>query len=349
MAVFVETPTRRCQGDLPSEMAPTKCTSRPFVVKETCPGCGCIDADRVLHGLEDRLFRMTRRSFELHECRSCSLRFLSPMPAAEELAACYPKGYWVGPTRGLGGLGTMLEVYRRFALRSHGRFVRSALLEQKHRGAFRGMLDVGCGDGSVLATVGEVRAKGIDRSAEALACVRQRGFETHEGTLDDAPWAEGSFSLITAFHFLEHVADVKGTLLQMRRLLTDDGEIVLQVPNCRSLQARLLGRFWAGYDVPRHLVDFDDRTLAQLLGECGFEIVRTNHHCLRDNPTTLVNSLLPSLYPPARVARRRSARGAAALVANLAYFGATLLATPWATLESWLGRGASIMVRAKRV
>jgi hypothetical protein len=136
-------------------------------------------------------------------------------------------------------------------------------------------------------------------------------------------------------------------LAAMRELLREDGDLVLQVPNVRSWQARLLGRYWGGLDVPRHLVDYSDRSLVALLEREGFEVQAVNHHCLRDNPTTLANSLAPGLYPPARVVNGGAHSGPRALLANLSYLAITLACTPFAVLESLCGRGASVMVHAR--
>lgn len=152
---------------------------------------------------------------------------------------------------------------------------------------------------------------------------------------------------MTAFHFLEHVHPPEPVLDAMRRLLAPGGALVLQVPNVRSWQAKLLGRHWGGLDVPRHLVDHSDRTLVALLGRCAFDVIACNHHCLRDNPTTFANSLVPGLYPPARVCRGGAEGGVGAALANLAYFAVTLACTPFAVIESLCGRGASVIVHAR--
>ena len=59
------------------------------------------------------------------------------------------------------------------------------------------------------------------------------------------------------FHFLEHVSSPYTALEHVRRMLKPDGELVVQVPNCTSLQAQWLGKWWTGYDVPRHLPGSD--------------------------------------------------------------------------------------------
>jgi len=314
-----------------------------------CPVCSSARVRRRWRALPDRLFATTDERFDVDCCDDCGAHFLAEIPPLERLARYYPDDYWVGPSdrqpgRAQGGL---LEKYRRFVLRDHVRFVGAVLTAQRARGLPVRVLDVGCGDGSFLEALGERHALGMDLSLPALCAVRARGFPAVRGVLTACPLRAGSFSLVTAFHFLEHVHPVEPVLAAMKALLAPGGEIVVQVPNADSWQAKLLGRFWAGYDVPRHLVDYSARTLCSVLERCGFAVVATNHHCLRDNPTTVANSLVPRLYPPARMSRPGGSRGLGGALANLAYLGVTLASTPFCVVESLCGRGASVMVHAR--
>jgi SAM-dependent methyltransferase len=295
------------------------------------------------------LFRTTARRFEIARCRRCRLEFLSPMPSAEELRGFYPIGYWVGPprqARGASRLARLTEVYRRAALLDHVRFVRPLLADQRRLGTWRGLLDVGCGDGSFLAACAAHPGMGLDSSEAALRAVQARGFRAVLGELDRAPIHDGAFSVVTLFHVLEHVMP-SPALQTVRRILSRGGSLVVQVPNVDAWQARLLGRRWAGYDPPRHLVDYSAHTLRAMLERHGFRVVRESQYSLRDNPTTVANSLAPGLYPPARLARGSASSGAAEWGARLGYLALVLVALPLTLVESALGHGASVMMEAR--
>ncbi|HLQ37121.1 MAG TPA: class I SAM-dependent methyltransferase [Planctomycetota bacterium] len=299
-------------------------------------------------GLGDRLFHTTDERFDVQRCDDCTAHFLAVMPELQQQARYYPDDYWVAPKgRGRSAHGGLLERYRRFVLRDHVHFVRRVLRSQRERGRTVRVLDVGCGDGSFLAALGEPDCIGMDLSLPALRACRARGIRALRSTLAEGALGAGAFSLVTAFHFLEHVHPAGPVLAAMRALLAPGGELVLQVPNLRCWQAKVLGRRWAGLDVPRHLVDYSDRTLLRLLEDSGFAVVARTQHSLRDNPTTLANSLVPGLYPPARIARGGGAAGLPALLANLGYLAVTVACTPFAALESLCGHGASVMVHAR--
>jgi SAM-dependent methyltransferase len=312
-----------------------------------CPGCGQ-DGPRLAWQIGDRLFRTTERVFSLFRCQACTLLFLWPVPDDDELARYYPTGYWAAPRDSHGGglRRRLSERYRRIVLRDHVQFVRRAIEEQRRLGGSVRVLDIGCGDGSVLSALDHDDVAGLDFAADAVAACRARGIDARRGGLEANPFSGERFEVVTMFHFLEHVSPADDTLAKVKDLLTPGGALIIQVPNADSWQAKLLGARWAGYDVPRHLIDYTPDTLRQALARSGFDCVHVTHRSLRDNPATLANSLFPDLYPPGRDARGQTTEGYA-WVGDAAYFAVTLACLPFALLESAAGHGAAVMVQGR--
>ena len=314
-----------------------------------CQACG---SSRVVFQwrLGDRLFRTTSERFSIYRCLGCSLVFLWPVPNAVQLASYYPSGYWVGaPKVNDGWHHRSTEFYRRIILRDHIRFVRQAITEQHRAGKNTvDVLDIGCGDGLFLSALEHAPCAGLDFSKDAVAACIARGIEARQGSPDANPFAaERRFDLVTMFHFLEHVSPAGPILEKTRHILAPDGELIVQVPNCDSAQARLLGRYWAGYDVPRHLINYAPKTLRASLRRNGFEVVQVSHCSLRDNPATLANSIAPGFYPPARVARGQKAEGWRGWVSDLIYLALCTACLPPTRLEAACRHGAALMVRAR--
>jgi len=167
------------------------------------------------------------------------------------------------------------------------------------------------------------------------------------GALTRAPFKPGTFSVITMFHVLEHLYDPSAFLECARELLEPGGRLVVQVPNAASWQFLLFGENWNGLDIPRHLLDFKEQDLVNLLEYCGFEVVRKKHFSLRDNPAGLATTLALGLDPMARRIRgeRESARWK--LMKDLAYFGLVLASIPFCLAEAACRCGATLMVEAK--
>ncbi len=163
------------------------------------------------------------------------------------------------------------------------------------------LLDAGCGTGGFLALLGEARPSafraGIDRDALACRFARAKGAAVAQASIDDLPFAGGSFDAVFSADVLCHSGvDQRKALVEMRRCLKPGGLLVLNLPAYRWL-----------YSAHDRAVDnarrYAREEVAALLEEAGFTRIRT----------TYWNTLLF----PLMVARRKLGRGAASDVAVL--------------------------------
>lgn len=105
----------------------------------------------------------------------------------------------------------------------------------------RTLLDAGCGTGNLLQVmVGRhprMTVEGIDRSPAMLARARTK-LETARLTLGDLnrklPYAAGTFDVVTCVNALYAVADVEGTLRELRRVLKPGGTLIVTSPLPRA-------------------------------------------------------------------------------------------------------------------
>jgi SAM-dependent methyltransferase len=240
------------------------------------------------------------------------------------------------------------ETYRRAVLRDHVRFVASSLERMKGKGL---VLDVGCGGGLFLRMLSErgYPVAGLDFSlGAATSAWRQNGVPAVCGTLSHAPFPPNSCSCVTMFHVLEHLYDPVAYLESARTLLSPGGRLIVQVPNAACWQFLLLGENWTGVDIPRHLLNFRASDLDILLDRCGFEVVRTKHFSLRDNPAGLATSLAPWLDPMARRIRGETETSRQKLIRDLLYLGLVVAALPLTLVEAACRAGSTIMMEARK-
>ena len=136
------------------------------------------------------------------------------------------------------------------------------------------ILDIGSGTGYFLAemrrngwdTAGiEINSKARDFSISELGIESKTPENIH--SLKDC-----SFDCITLWHVLEHFHDPFGYMKQIRRLLKPEGVLVVALPNCKAYDSGYFGRYWAAWDVPRHLWHFDPNTLKSFVEKAGFKI-----------------------------------------------------------------------------
>lgn len=225
-----------------------------------CYACGADDADR-LWPARDRLHDLPGQ-FGWVRCRRCRLVYLDPRPTREELPTYYPSDY---RPYGAGPLGPLARLRERW-----GHAKKLAVLPPPSGW----LLDVGCGAGGFLAAA---RARGwqvvgVEPGEEPAARARRRyGIFVHTGRLETAPFAEGSFAVVTLWHVFEHLDDPAGTLAAAHRLLRPGGEIIIGLPHTESWLARWFGPTWVGLEAPRHFHLFSPALLRQALRAAGFE------------------------------------------------------------------------------
>jgi SAM-dependent methyltransferase len=204
-------------------------------------------------------------------CATCGLLRLHPRPDAATLVAAYAGGYAPHLRPGLSG-------------RAKGWLERRAVRRLRRLFAPpRRVLDVGCATGELLLAVraaGGARVVGVEPGAEAARVARARGLDVRDGVLEEQRFPDTSFATVVLAHTLEHVTDPIATLREIHRVLAPGGALVLWLPNAASIEARLFGRYWIGYDAPRHLTTFTVATLTRALEMTGFHVSEVRHEAI---------------------------------------------------------------------
>lgn len=159
------------------------------------------------------------------------------------------------------------------------------------------VLDVGCGVGKFLSNLRSekgVQVYGVEISEVAVERGKKLyGLDIIHGELVDAPFSPKSFDLITAWFSLEHMPDPEKEIAIMKKMLKDNGNIIIGLPNSKSLNAWLFKDRWYHLDCPRHLHLWNTTSLNKLLGKYGLEITSI---VFDKTPWGLLGSLQYLLY-----------------------------------------------------
>jgi SAM-dependent methyltransferase len=119
-------------------------------------------------------------------------------------------------------------------------------------------LDVGCGDGQFLSFLkmsGYSAAVGIEPDAARAANARQRFLPVY-ASVEEARLAReirDEVDVISVWHVMEHVDRPILFLKLYATMLSPDGVMLVSVPNQKSAQTRLFGRYAAYPDYGRHI------------------------------------------------------------------------------------------------
>ena len=223
----------------------------------------------------------------------------------------------------------MLEVdEQHWWYRGRRRVIR-AELERLPLPAGAQILDAGCGSGRTLEELeryGEVR--GIELNEQAAEVARDRGHgEVLIGRLEELPYGDSTFDLVTCLDVIEHTPDDRMTLAELRRVTVPGGWLLVTVPAYQAL--------WSAHDeANHHYRRYSRRTLRAVALQSGWEVGRM----------TSFNSLLLAPAAAVRIAQRRrheNGNGASDLHLGPSWLNGALEA-PLRLEARWIARGHTL-------
>ena len=83
------------------------------------------------------------------------------------------------------------------------------------------------------------------------------------------------YDVITLWHSLEHLYDLKKHLNKISISLNANGVIMIAVPNYLAFDAEYYKQDWAAYDVPRHLYHFSFEAISKLMDKYNFKLIHS--------------------------------------------------------------------------
>ena len=243
-----------------------------------CPVCSTEQGLAVYPIARDPI---TGDTFEVLKCPSCDLTYTASRP--QNYDHYYPAGY-----RGYGSL--VKWVLKRLYERRVTRWLRD-------RTGPGSVLEIGCGPGLILEIFRQNgwRALGTERNENAAAEARLiPGVEVTSTGVEGLP-QKAQFDLIVMFQVLEHLEDPVSVLRDCAQRLSLDGQIIINVPNFASWQARFAGPFWLHLDVPRHVSHFTPHSLQSALQRADLRAHRISFISWEHDPYGWIESVMNRL------------------------------------------------------
>ncbi len=231
-----------------------------------CPYCNTHDLV-VKANLQD--YFLTQEAFSVIECKNCGLLFTNPRPMQDQMGRYYQStSYLSHQNKATNFLEWMYLTIKKYNIKNKY----NKLIKTRRSGS---ILDIGCGTGDFLAYC---KCKGWktfgiepERKARDIA---SKNLNQEIEARDTSVFHPEQFDVITLWHVLEHLENIKSTFSEFVRLLKSDGQLVVAVPNYRSYDASYYGKFWAAWDVPRHLYHFDQDVVMRIGSDFGFTLVK---------------------------------------------------------------------------
>jgi len=138
----------------------------------------------------------------------------------------------------------------------------------------KSLLDIGCGTGEFLAMAKNDHWStfGVEPNLKAREKATLKNINV-VAALDNI--GNLKFNVISLWHVLEHLPDLQNQIKKITELLTEEGTLIIAVPNFKSNDAKHYKENWAAYDTPRHLWHFSQQAISRLFKEHQFRVIQT--------------------------------------------------------------------------
>jgi 2-polyprenyl-3-methyl-5-hydroxy-6-metoxy-1,4-benzoquinol methylase len=225
-----------------------------------CNLCGSTQVEEI--GQLDR----NRQPLRTIICQRCGLVWTDPRPREEEIVDFYTEDYRLEYK---GAYEPRLKhVYRA----GRGAIDRYQRIKELLKGE-QNILDIGAGGGEFVYVMRRLgfNARGIEPNRGYATYAKEvLGLPIEIGVAQRAEFLAESLAIVTMHHIVEHLADPLTILSRVRDWLSDEGWLIIEVPNVEATCQAPLSRFHAA-----HLYNFNQRTLETIGLKAGFNVHQT--------------------------------------------------------------------------
>ncbi|WP_422355413.1 class I SAM-dependent methyltransferase [Roseivirga pacifica] len=201
-------------------------------------------------------------------CEQCTTVYTVPRPDEENIIKYYKSNSYKSHGDKKGGI-----IDKLYNIAQQRNFAYKYKLINKYSFGKK-LLDYGCGAGAFLnhmQTKG-YKVTGVEPDADA----RNHIPSNIPVASDISEHSKSKFDVITSYHVIEHVHQLIETMNNLSDKLDRNGVFHMALPNYKSWDAQHYAEHWAGYDVPRHLYHFSQKSVHTLAQKTGLNIVATH-------------------------------------------------------------------------
>ncbi len=231
------------------------------MVKHTCVLCD---------GFYSTVIENCEGGYQVLKCVGCGFVYVDSIPPKELFEKAYSEEYYT----------PWLENQRKKRIKMWKSRLETLNSFAERKG---NLLDVGCGEGLFLELASKAGwdVTGTEISPFAVKYGKERlDLNILQGELMDLGFPDKTFDAVTMWHVLEHTRNPIIVLKEIRRIIKDDGVLIMAIPNLDNILSQWAYRLVKGkrmhlfdpLDRELHLYHFTPETIRLLLDKTGFKV-----------------------------------------------------------------------------
>lgn len=227
--------------------------------QEECKNCS-VHWQKIL-SIEDHETNLGE--FDIFFCQRCKLGFTNPYPTEETVSYLYETKE-----------SSDFDIVRNSPIDYIKDFLsRRQITRLAPSNHVRAVLDYATGNGRFAATMAKVfpnaRVDAMDFQATPPPLLQRPGNKVNYYNQVTFAEQHQQYDLIIVRHVLEHTHHPVQLVKYLSEHLAQDGLIYIEVPNLDSGCAKVFGKYWKGYYVPRHIFHYTIASLTEIVDRAG--------------------------------------------------------------------------------
>lgn len=143
------------------------------------------------------------------------------------------------------------------------------------------VLEIGFGRGEYLSFLESCgyEVYGVDVSSYAVEFAKSKyGLKrVYCAQLKEINFQDKMFDLVVLRHTFEHLTEPVYEMKEICRILKPKGLILIELPHISTIEYNIFGKYWAGFDAPRHTILFSISGILKFLSSFGFTILKKEY------------------------------------------------------------------------
>lgn len=214
---------------------------------------------------ETKDFLVTGQKFKIYIDKNNIIGKTFPVPKKEDMGKYYDsEQYHPHSLDKKSFLGLVYETSRKIMHRKKLFWTRNYIKQNSK------VLDYGCGSGEFVKylRLNSINAYGYDPN------IKFNKDDSVDYLTDKKSWTNQKYEIIFLWHVLEHTHNPFGLIEKLKKNLKKNGKIFIAIPNFKSFDCKYYGKYWAGYDPPRHLWHFSRKSIYLMADKYNFKILK---------------------------------------------------------------------------